>query len=105
MNQHLSATTTFTDAWTALIDPLMTLQPYVIAAASAALTIYAIAELLCPHPDTSIDTADRQLRSDIDFGVGAVLAVSLVLLVAPYLLTAGLDPEAIAVPISGSQYR
>jgi hypothetical protein len=35
MNQHLSATTTFTDAWTALIDPLMTLQPYVIAAASA----------------------------------------------------------------------
>jgi hypothetical protein len=31
--------------------------------------------------------------------------VSLVLLVAPYLLTAGLDPEAIAVPISGSQYR
>ena len=104
MNQHLSATTpTLTDAWTALIDPLMTLEPYVIAAASAALTIYAIAELLCPHPDTSIDTADRQLRSDIDFGVGAVLAVSLVLLVAPYLLTAGLDPEAIAVPISGSQ--
>ena len=70
MNQHPSAATTYaqtlTDVWKALNDPLMTLQPDVIAAAIAALNIYALAELLCPHADTTIDTAGRQLRSDID---------------------------------------
>jgi len=69
--------------WKALNDPLMTPQPHVIAAAIAALTIYALAELGCPHADTTIDTAGRQLRSDIDLWIGAVLAVSLVQRRAP----------------------
>jgi hypothetical protein len=49
----------------------MTLAALCDAAAIAALNIYAIAELLCPHTDTTIDTAGRQLRSDIDFRIGA----------------------------------
>ena len=61
----------------------MTPQPHVIAAAIAALNIYALAELLCPHADTTIDTAGRQLRSDTDVRIGAVLAVSLVQRRAP----------------------
>ena len=109
MNQHPYAATTYaqtlTDVRQALNDPLMTLQPDVIAAAIAALNIYALAELLCPHADTTIDTAGRQLRSDIDLGIGAVLAVSLVLLVAPHLLTASLDSEAFAGLIGGSQHH
>ena len=44
MNQHPSAATTYaqtlTDVWKALNDPLMTLQPHVIATATAALNIY-----------------------------------------------------------------
>ena len=52
MNQHPYAATTYaqtlTDVWKALNDPLMTLGPDVIAAAIAALNIYALAELLCP---------------------------------------------------------
>jgi len=87
MNQHPYAATTYaqtlTDVWKALNDPLMTPQPHVIAAAIAALTIYALAELGCPHADTTIDTAGRQLRSDIDLWIGAVLAVSLVQRRAP----------------------
>ena len=87
MNQHPSAATTYaqtlTDVWKALNDPLMTLQPHVIATATAALNIYGLAELLCPHADTTIDTAGRQLRSDIDLWIGAVLAVSLVQRRAP----------------------
>ena len=83
----------------------MTLGPDVIAAAIAALNIYALAELLCPHADTTIDTAGRQLRSDIDLWIGAVLAVSLVLLGAPHLLTAGLHSEAFAGLIGGSQHH
>ncbi len=108
MNQHPYAATTYaqtlTDVWKALNDPLMTLGPYVIAAAIAALNIYALAELLCPHADTTIDTAGRQLRSDTDLWIGAVLAVSLVVLVAPYLLTASLDSEGFAGLIGGSQH-
>jgi len=87
MNQHPSAATTYAqslaDVWKAPNDPLMTPQPDVIAAAIAALNIYALAELLCPHADTTIDTAGRQLRSDIDLWIGAVLAVSLVQRRAP----------------------
>jgi hypothetical protein len=85
---------------------MMTLQPHVIDAAIAALNIYALAELLCPHADTTIDTAGRQLRSGIDLRIGAVLAVSLVLLGAPHrLLTASLDSEGCAGLISGSQHH
>ena len=87
MNQHPCAATTnaqtHTDVRKALNDPLMTLQPHVIAAAIAALNIYPLAELGCPHADTTIDTAGRQLRSDIDLWIGAVLAVSLVQRRAP----------------------
>ena len=109
MNQHPYAATTYaqilTDVWKALNDPLMTVGPYVIAAAIAALNIYALAELLCPHADTTIDTAGRQLRSDIDLRISAVLAVSLVLLGAPHLLTASLDSEGCAGLIGGSQHH
>ena len=109
MNQHPSAATTYaqtlTDVWKALNDPLMTLQPHVIAAAIAALNIYALAELLCPRADTTIDTAGRQLRSGIDLWIGAVLAVSLVLLGAPHQLTACLDSEGFAGLIGGSQHH
>ena len=109
MNQHPYAATTYaqtlTDVRKALNDPLMTLQPDVIAAAIAALNIYALAELLCPHADTTIDAAGRQLRSDIDLWIGAVLGVSLVLLVAPYLLTASLDSQGFAGLLDGSQHH
>ena len=54
MNQHPYAATTYaqtlTDVWKALNDPLMTLQPYVIAAAIAALNIYALAECSARTP-------------------------------------------------------
>ena len=110
MNQHSSAATTYaqtlTGLWKALNDPLMTLQPDVIAAAIAALDIYALAKLGCRHADTTIDTAGRQLRSDIDLRIGAVLAVSVVLLGAPHrLLTACLDSEGFAGLIGGSQHH
>ena len=109
MNQHPSAATTYaqtlTDGWKALNDPLMTLQPDVIAAAIAALNIYALAELGCPQADTTIDTAGRQLRSDIGLWIGAVGAVSLVQLGAPHLLTACLDGEAFAGLIGGGQHH
>jgi len=109
MNQHPCAATTYaqtlTGLWKALIDPLMTLGPDVIAAAIAALSIYALAELLCPHADTTIDTAGRQLRSDIDLWIGAVLAVSLVLLGAPHLMTASLHSEGFAGLIGASQHH
>jgi hypothetical protein len=77
----------------------------VIATAIAALNIYGLAELLCRHANTTIDTADRQLRSDIDLWIGAVLAVSLVLLGALHLPTARLDSEGFAGLISGSQHH
>jgi len=83
----------------------MTPQPHVIAAAIAALTIYALAELGCPHADTTIDTAGRQLRSDIDLRIGAVPAASLVLVGAPHLLSACLDSEGFAGLIGGSQHH
>jgi len=109
MNQHPYAATTYaqilTDVWKALNDPLMTEGPHVIAAAIAALNIYPLAELGCPHADTTIDTAGRQLRSDIDLRISAVLAVSLVLLGAPHLLTASLDSEGCAGLIGGSQHH
>ena len=109
MNQHPYAATTYaqtlTDVRKAPNDPLMTLQPHVIAAEIAAPNIDALAELLCPHADTTIDTAGRQLRSDIDLRIGAVLAVSLVLLGAPHLLTASLDRQACAGLIGGSQHH
>ena len=109
MNQHPSAATTYaqtlTDVWKARNDPLMTPQPDVIAAAIAALNIYALAELGCPHADTTIDTAGRQLRSDIDLRIGAVPAVSLVPLGAPHLLTACLASKGCAGLIGGSQHH
>ena len=109
MNQHPYAATTYaqtlTDVWKALNDPLMTLQPDVIAAAIAAPNIDALAELVCPHADTTIDTVGQQLRSDTDLRSGAVLAVSLVLLGAPHLLSACLDSEGCAGLIGGSQHH
>ena len=60
MNQHLYAATTYaqtlTDVRKALNDPLMTLGPYVIAAAIAALNIYALAELALPGTPTPPST-------------------------------------------------
>jgi len=83
----------------------MTRQPHVIAAAIAALNIYALAELGCPQADTTIDTAGRRLRSDIGLWSGAVLAVSLVQLGAAHLLTARLHSEGCAGLIGGSQHH
>jgi hypothetical protein len=111
MNQHPYAATTYAQTLTdvrkakAPNDPLMTLQPDLIAAAIAALNSYALAQLLCPHADTTIDTASRQLRSDTDLWIGAVHAASLVVLGAPHrLLTASLDSAGFAGLISGSQH-
>jgi hypothetical protein len=60
---------------------------------------------LARHADTTIDTAGRQLRSDIDLWDRRVLAVSLVLLGAPHLMTASLHSEGFAGLIGASQHH
>ena len=114
MTQTLSAPATYaatvSDLCAALIDTLIdnliALQPYAIAAAAAALCIRSITRATLPYADARADNHRLDPRSIIAALGAAALVVSVVVLMPPVVLTALAPITVHVVAISAtSLYR